>query len=173
LCKKDISFKWALVAIYGLAQANLKERFLTEMVHLCSHGQLPILVGGDFNMLRNPSDKNKDSYEHRWPFLFNSVIDGLNLRELEMSGRRFTWANSLSNPTCEKLDRVLVSTEWEQKFPLITVTSLSRDISDHTPLLLNTGRAPSSGNQPLFKFELGWLLHEGFTDMVKEVWECV
>jgi hypothetical protein len=113
-CNKDISFKWALVAIYDPAQANLKERFLTEMVHLCSHEQLPILVGADFNMLRNPSDKNKDGYEHRWPFLFNNVIDSLNLRELEMSGRMFTWANSLSNPTYEKLDRVLVSTEWEK-----------------------------------------------------------
>jgi hypothetical protein len=130
LCNKDISFKWALVAIYDPAQANLKEWFLTEMVHLCSHEQLPILVGADFNMLRNPSDKNKDSYE-RWPFLFNNVIDSLNLRELEMSGRRFTWDNSLSNPTYEKLDRVLVSTEWE-KFPLTTVTTLSRNISDHT-----------------------------------------
>jgi hypothetical protein len=28
-----------------------------------------------FNMLRNPSEKNKDSFDHRWPFLFNSVID--------------------------------------------------------------------------------------------------
>jgi hypothetical protein len=118
-------------------------------------------------MFRNTSEKNKDSYEHRWPFLFNSVIDGLNLRELKMSGRRLTWANSLSNPTSEKLDRVLMSNEWEQKFPLTTVTTLSRDISDHRPLLLNTGRSPSSGNQPLFKFELGWLLREGFTDMVE------
>jgi hypothetical protein len=130
LCNKDISFKWDLVAIYGPAQANLKEQFLTEMVHLCSHKQLPILVGRDFNMLRNPSEKNKDSYEHRWPFLFNCVIDGLNLRELEMSDGRFTWANSLSNPTYEKLGRVLVSTEWEQKFPLTTVTALSKDILD-------------------------------------------
>jgi hypothetical protein len=86
---------------------------------------------------------------------------------------RFTWANSMPNPTYEKPDRILVSTEWEQRFPLASVIALSRDISDHTPLLLDTGRAPSSGNQPLFKFELGWLLREGFADMVKEVWESV
>jgi endonuclease/exonuclease/phosphatase family metal-dependent hydrolase len=72
-----------------------------------------------------------------------------------MSVRRYTWANSLPNPTYEKLDRILVSTEWEQKFLLANVIVLSRDISDHTPLLLDTGRVPSSSNQPLFKFELG------------------
>jgi hypothetical protein len=124
-------------------------------------------------MLRNPSEKNNVNYEHRWSFLFNSVIDGLTLRDIEMSGRRYTWANSLPNPTYEKLDRILVSTEWEQKFPLANVIALSRDISDHTPLLLDTGRAPSSCNQPLFKFELGWLLREGFAEMVKEIWESV
>jgi hypothetical protein len=143
------------------------------LVHLCSHEQLPILIDGDFNMLRNPNEKNNDNYEHRRPFLFNSVIDGLSLPELEMSGRRFTWANALPNPTYEKLDRILLSTKWEQKFLLANVIALSRDISYHTPLLLDTGRAPSSSNQPLFKFELGWILCDGFADMVKEIWESV
>jgi hypothetical protein len=72
-------------------------------------------------------------------FLFNCVIDGLNLRELEMSGRRYTWANSLLNPTYEKLDRVLISTEWELSHPLSTVVAMPRDISDHSPLLIDTG----------------------------------
>jgi hypothetical protein len=90
LCNKEDGLKWALVAIYDPAQANFKKQFLTEMVHLCSHEELPILLGEDFNMPRNPSEKNKDNFEHHWPFLFNSLIDGLNLRELELSGRKFT-----------------------------------------------------------------------------------
>jgi hypothetical protein len=61
-CSKEDSFKWALVAIYGPTQVDLKEHFLTELVQLCSNEQFPILIG------------------YRWPFLFNSVIDGLNLR---------------------------------------------------------------------------------------------
>jgi hypothetical protein len=143
------------------------------MVQMRSHGLLPILIGGDFNILRNPSEKNNDNFDHRWPFLFNSVIDGLNLREREMSGRKFAWVNSLPNPMFEKLDRILMSIEWEQKFSLANVIALSRDITDHMPLLLDTGRAPSSGSQPLFKFELGWLLQDGFGDLVKEIWESV
>jgi hypothetical protein len=39
------------------------------------------------------------------------VIDGLNLQELELSGRKFTWANSMPNPRYEKLDIILMSTE--------------------------------------------------------------
>jgi hypothetical protein len=88
-----------------------------------------------------------------------------------MSGRKFTWANSLPIPTYERLDRVLVSCEWEQKFPLTTVDALSREISDHTPLLLSTGEETKSGNKSMFKFELGWLLRDGFFDLVSEVWK--
>ena len=90
-----------------------------------------------------------------------------------MSGRKYTWANSLQTPTYEKLDRILMATEWEEKFPLSNVIALNRDISDHTPLLLNTRDSPSSATQHQFKFEPEWLLRDGFMDMVKEVWESV
>jgi hypothetical protein len=68
--------------------------------------------------------------------MFNVVIDGLNLKELQMSGRKYIWANNLSNPTFEKLDRVLITTEWEEKFPLTMVQALTREVSgSYTPLV--------------------------------------
>jgi hypothetical protein len=140
---------------------------------MCSHESLPILIGGDFNILRSHKENNNSSYNDRWPFLFNAVIDGLNLRELEMSGWKFTWANHLQNLTYEKLDRILMVTEWEQKFPMSTVQALNRDISDHTPLFLNTGELSSLSNHKQFKFELGWLLRDGFTEMIKELWSNI
>ena len=78
--------------------------------------------------MKKSERKNNDNYGHCWPFLFNAIIDGLNLRELEMSGRKYTWANSLQTPTYEKLDRILMATEWEEKFPLSNVIALARDI---------------------------------------------
>jgi hypothetical protein len=50
------------------------------------------------------------------------------------------------------------------------VEALSREISDHTPLLLSTGDGVKPKKQPPFKFELGWLLKEGFFETVSEVW---
>jgi hypothetical protein len=129
-----------------------------------------LCIGGDFNIIRNSKEKNNDRFEERWPFLFNAVIDSMDLREIDLSGRKFTWANSRRVSTDEKLDRVLVSTEWEQHFPLATVEALNRDISDHTPLLLSTGDGVQIKKQPPFKFELGWLLKEGFFETVSEVW---
>jgi hypothetical protein len=64
LCNKENNFKWVLVAIHGPAQSNLTEQLLTEMVHMCSHEQLQILIGGDFNILRNPCEKTNDNFKH-------------------------------------------------------------------------------------------------------------
>jgi hypothetical protein len=61
--------------------------------------------------------------------------------------------------------------EWEEKYPLTTVQALTREFSDHTLLLLNSGEPSFMATQPMFKFELGWLLRDGFIEMVKDIWE--
>lgn len=107
-------------------------------------------------MLRFPCEKSRGSFDNHWPFLFNAVIDSLDLREVSMTGRQFTWANNLPEPTYEKLDRVLMDTDWELKFPMVTVRALERIVgfSDHAPILLSTG-LPRPPNNRRFKFELG------------------
>jgi endonuclease/exonuclease/phosphatase family metal-dependent hydrolase len=104
--------------------------------------------------MRHIREKNKNNFNPRWLFLFNAVIDSFDLREIELSGRQFTWANSLPDLTYEKLDRVLMSIEWELKYPLVTVRALDRGISDHTPLILETGDPAFSGQPKQFKMEL-------------------
>jgi hypothetical protein len=98
------------------------------------------------------------------------VVNSLDLREFELSGRQYTWTNNLHTPTYEKLDRVLVSTEWELKYPKVTVNTLTRGLSDHTPLLLDTS-LPSQHNPSVFKFELSWLFKDGFYELVTDLWQ--
>jgi hypothetical protein len=170
LCNKEDNFEWKMLAVYGVAQESEKESFLSELARMCDNESLPLLVGGDFNIIRNQSEKNNNRYNDRWPSLFNDVINGLDLRELELSDQHFTWANNLQVPTYEKLDRILVSTDWEFKFPRVTMQSLPRGISDHTPLLRDTG-SPSQPNKCTFKFELAWLFKDDFHEKVVEVWQ--
>jgi hypothetical protein len=47
------------------------------------------------------------------------------------------------------------------------VHALSRNISDHTLVLLSTG-VVTVQTIPPFKFELGWFMQDGFVDIVKE-----
>ena len=57
-----------------------------------------------------------------------------------------------------------MTTEWEFKYPMVTVHALDRGVSDHTPLLLETGDPSYMGHAKQFKMELSWLSHEDFKD---------
>ena len=51
-----------------------------------------IIVGG-FNLIRKPEDKNKEGGDVNEMFLSNEAISTLNLVELPLHGRHFTWTN--------------------------------------------------------------------------------
>ena len=87
--KRD-GFQWVLVSVYGAAQDEHKPQFLSELVRLCENEPLPMMVGGDFNIIRKPEEKNNDNYNPRWPIMFNAIIHSLELKELELSGRQYT-----------------------------------------------------------------------------------
>ena len=82
--------------------------------------------------------------------MFNTIIESLDLREIDLSVRQYTWASRRENPTFEKLDRFLANVEWEQKYPLVKVHALTRTGSDHTPLLIDFGEQAHLGNKSLF-----------------------
>ena len=66
----------------------------------------------------------------------------------------------------EKLDRVLMGSDWEFKFPLVSVRVLPRieALSDHAPILLCTG-TPLPQRKCLIKFEL-----DGYIGMTFRTW---
>jgi hypothetical protein len=62
-----------------------------------------------------------------------------------------------------------MTTKWEFKYPLVSVRALERGVSDHTPLLLDTGDATFTGNNRQFRMELSWLTREGFYSRVTDI----
>ena len=151
LRNRNDDFKWILMAVCGPAQNDFKSAFLSELVCTCQQNPLPTLIGGDFNIMRHNKQKNKDNFNPRWLFLFNAVIDSFDLREIDLTERQYTFTNSLRDPTYDKLDRVLLTTEWEFKYLIVTVHALDRGISDHTPLLLETGDPSFTRHAKQFK----------------------
>ena len=121
--------------------------------------------------MRTPENKSSGDFDCKWPNLFNAIIESLELKEIVMSGHQYTWMGLGDNPTFENLDRILVSTEWENQFPLATVEPRDRNISDHTPLVLNNGASTHCNQNRPFKFERGWLLRDEFYDKVANIWQ--
>lgn len=57
LRNKEDGFKWVLMAVYGAAQPELKEQFLTELAQTCGKESYPLLVGGTLISLDHPKKR--------------------------------------------------------------------------------------------------------------------
>ena len=86
-----------------------------------------MMIGGDFNISRNSTEKNKPPGNDHWSFVSNAIIEQAGLRELPLGGRKYTWANNEIDPTYETLDIVLICPDWEEHYPLTTVQALERE----------------------------------------------
>jgi hypothetical protein len=85
--------------------------------------------------------------------------------DLPLAGGVSTWANNLS---WSRLDRILVSSEWELSYPGLMQEKLLQVCSDHAPIILMRGCVQNG--KSLFKFENMWPKEEGFVDKVKSWW---
>jgi hypothetical protein len=109
---KKQGFSWKLVVIYGSPYEDRKQKFLDELHHIMHSWQGPILLGGDFNLVRSIMEKSNRSISHKWADTFNDWIDKWGLVELNPGNRLYTWTNNQENPILDKLDRIFVSTSW-------------------------------------------------------------
>jgi exonuclease III len=112
LTMKVDGFKWKLVNVYGSTHDDRKMEFLDELQMIVLSSEVPILLGGDFNMVRKIEEKSNGNINFRFLDAFNEMINLTGLRELHRSGSRFTWTNKQNPPIMCVLDRVLVSNEW-------------------------------------------------------------
>jgi len=87
-----------------------------------------------------------------------------------MAGGKFTWSNNQNNPTLERLDRILISKDWEDLYPGVMLYKLPREVSDHNPLILTDG-VRKQLSKLSFRFELSWIKHPDFLHTVQKLWE--
>jgi exonuclease III len=133
------ALEWSLTGVYGPQLEADKIAFLDELKGLKKSFQGEWLVAGDFNLIYKAEDKNNFRVNRGLMGHFKSVIDELELRELSLQGRKYTWTsapNSQGNSTMTRIGRVLCSTSWEELFPTAHLHAWASTISDHCPLIL-------------------------------------
>lgn len=91
---KKLNKKLKLVTVYGPAHDDKKDLFLTELSQVCTSHNYPMMVGGDFNILRFSSEKNKNFRVNKFSDMFNLIINSHELRDIHINGGTFTWSNN-------------------------------------------------------------------------------
>uniref|UniRef100_A0A2N9E3N6 Endonuclease/exonuclease/phosphatase domain-containing protein n=1 Tax=Fagus sylvatica TaxID=28930 RepID=A0A2N9E3N6_FAGSY len=139
-----------LLRVRGVYGPNIdRERgfFWDELARIVSWWEAPWCIGGDFNVVRFPSEKSGVAAFTASMHDFSDFIGEFGLLDTPLEGGRFTLADH---------------------FGLVIQRRLPRVLSDHFPVLLDCGRV-IGGKRP-FRFEKMWLKANGFVERVRGWW---
>lgn len=156
-----------LTSVYGPTSTQLRRDFFNEIRGLQHSDNLPWLLCGDFNVTLLQEDRtNVNSSNWRESTKFADLIMDLNLINLPLRGKNFTWSNSR---TMARLDRFLLSVNWSISYPNSRQEAVANTSSDHTPLIYTADtRFKKTKN---FRFENFWLKSEKFKEFVRQTWQ--
>ena len=161
--------EWAFSGVYGPHSDGERRVMWDELAGIASWWGTPWCVGGDFNVIRFPTERlGADQFT---PAMneFSEFIFSLGLVDIPLEGGKFTWSNNRETPAMSRIDRFLYSADWEDRYPTVVQKRLPKLLSDHCPIMLESGKF-LRGKRP-FRFEIMWLKAEDFGEMVKGWWE--
>lgn len=159
------------MCVYGDA-AHTGNKDIWEKVKNIIDNERTVCVMGDFNAIADMQEKyGGDPNSNSNNINFKEFLFDTGLIDVSFKGPAYTWTNSqdTSKEIFERLDRVVATASWTQKFPQAYVNHLPRIHSDHAPILLQTQGKPL--NQAKFKVEKWWFNHEGFKEACATNWD--
>ncbi|XP_020693438.1 uncharacterized protein LOC110107505 [Dendrobium catenatum] len=173
LGKLDVTEKnsWIVASVYGSTDAHERKRLWDDLERHCL-GNLPMVVGGDFNFVLSQAEKRrgkKFTLTQGSKDLNNFMIKN-DLHEVKSMGPRFTWCNnkSGSDRILEKLDICLINSSALDIIHLALVRHLNRIASDHCPIMLDIFKIVGSFKRDI-KYEEVWASYYGATGLVKKI----
>lgn len=87
-----------------------------------------------------------------------------------LAGLLYTWSNKKEEEVRERIDRVMVNTDWTKTYPNSVVQNLPIVGLDHSPLLLQQEVNESKAKRT-FKFELMWVEEKECAEVVQQNWK--
>jgi hypothetical protein len=135
-------FDWACSGVYGPHTDGERLELWNELSSVRHRWASPWCAIGDFNIIRVPSERWGYSGFCPAMVVFSDWIDNLQLVDLPLVGGRYTWSNSSTPPSMSRLDRALISADWEEHFSDVQLKLLPCPVSDHHPIMVETGGMP-------------------------------
>lgn len=159
-----------ITSVYGPSadEVEPKRAFIQELrmvADLISH---PWILLGDFNLTRWLTDRPGDLRGLSLMQLFNDLIRELEVEDVPLQNRAYTWCSKRPDPNFSKIDRVFLTPGWAIRFPLITLRALEMVVSDHCPLVLSCSQRSTSKKEP--RWENFWFDFPEVKEKVSYIW---
>ncbi|GMJ10395.1 hypothetical protein HRI_004708700 [Hibiscus trionum] len=164
---------WRFTGFYGAPEEQLRAESWNLLRHLDDSPDIPWVGMGDFNEILYTNEKVGGRIcSQRQMDAFQAVLDEYGLTDLGYIGRWYTWEKGKFSATNirERLDRGVANGAWWNLFLLFSLQHLVDSLSDHCPLLLDTGVDPRGLRHSHFKFEVAWLVEESCEQEVYRLW---
>jgi exonuclease III len=142
---------WMYTGVYGPNADRERSLMWDELTGIRNWWGLPWCVGGDFNVVRFPSERMGSVGFSPSMYDFSDFISDNGLIDIPLSGGNYTWSNNREMVSMSRIDRFLYIADWEEGFITISQKRLVRLTSDHFPIMLECGSIPR-GRRP-FRFE--------------------
>jgi hypothetical protein len=142
--------------------------FIRELKQLKQGALAKWLILGGFNLILRAQDKSNGRINRAMMARFRKALDHLEVKEIDLMGRKFTWSNNQASPTLSRIDRAFCSLAWERLYEKTILQALSSSTSDNSPIVISPLVTPRFS--PKFKFESFWVHLLGFYEVVQEAW---
>lgn len=175
ITEDDNSAGWRLTGFYGVPDRSKRHLGWNLLKSLAGRSNLPWAILGDFNDILLQSEKKGGNPQPTWLMDgFRDAVNHCGLSDFPFEGHQFTWERSRGKPEWvqEKLDRILVSDDWREKFGGARAQSLVSSRSDHLPIFLEVIKVQQHNFSRRFKFENLWLQEARCREIVISSWSA-
>ena len=104
---------------------------------------------------------------------FRQVVHACGFQDMGFEGPKFTWSNRRSKEERIRLrlDRVLATTKWKEKYRDAKVLHAVESTSNHYAIILTNQQVRCRHKTRRFHFEATWVRHEKCREIIQDSWK--
>ncbi|KAE8655416.1 hypothetical protein F3Y22_tig00117027pilonHSYRG00012 [Hibiscus syriacus] len=162
-----LNLEIGIINVYGPNTHGERVSFFDQLNLIIENLKVPIIVGGDFNIVRSDLEITGVHNISCSMLVFEDFISKWDLVDIPISGSVFTWFRGGLSTTANRLDRFLISADIVCLSPTLVQATLHRGLSDHNPILLCEGKLKKVCRQ--FKWFNHWADDPSLADKIRMV----
>ena len=167
------NFEYICIVVYASPRFHERCVLWNNLKNATNLQDKPWIIVGNFNEVLVEGDKfGGGSISSNRSLLFKECLDYCLMVDMRFVRPRFTWTNrrNVCALVQERIDRFFANPNWYALHPDARFTHLTRCVSDHCPVLLETNPSSSVFLPRPFKFQSFWLSDLSFPGIFMEAW---